>query len=79
MSIPKRVGEPLFYRTTMRSEILLHSMNLKRDDVMRRLRVSSYVSGESNYQLVRTEGGVLHYLKHHPGDIGLREMTETLM
>jgi glycosyltransferase involved in cell wall biosynthesis len=79
MSIPKRVRESLSSKITTGSEIFLHSIDLKRDDVMRRLKVSSEVSGESNYQLVRAEGGVLHYLKHYAGDIGLREMTETIM
>ena len=79
MRIPKRVREPLFSKKTTGSEIFLHSIDLKRDDVMRRLKVSNDVSGGSNYQLVRTEGGVLHYLKHYPGDVGLREMTETMM
>ena len=79
MRIPKRVREPLFSKTTTGSEMFLHSIDLKRDDVMRRLKVSNDVSGGSNYQLVRTEGGVLHYLKHYPGDVGLREMAETVL
>lgn len=79
MSIPKRVREPLSSQITTGSEIFLLSIDLKRDDVMRRLKVSSDVSGGSNYQLVRTEGGVLHYLKHYPGDVGLREMAETTL
>lgn len=79
MRIPKRVREPLFVKTTTGSEIFLRSIDLERNDVMRRLKVSHEVSGGSNYQLVRTEGGILHYLKHYPGDVGLCEMAETVL
>ena len=68
MRIPKRFREPLFARDTTASEIFLHAIDLKRADVIRRLRISNDVSGGSNYQLVRSEGGLLHYLKHYPED-----------
>ena len=79
MRIPKRVREPLFLKTTTGSEIFLHSINLNQSDVMRRLKVSHEVSDGSNFQLVRSEGGVLHYLKHYPGDVGLCEMAATVL
>jgi glycosyltransferase involved in cell wall biosynthesis len=79
MRIPKRVREPLFVKTTTGSEIFLRSIDLERNDVIRRLKVSHEISGETNYQLVRTEGGILHYLRHYPEDVGLREMAETVL
>jgi hypothetical protein len=74
MRIPKRVREPLFAEATTASEIFLYAIDLKPADLISRLKISNGVSGESNYQLVRSEGGLLHYLKHYPEDLELRKL-----
>ena len=78
MCLPKRVREPLFVEAITGSQILLRILGLTRNDLQRHLEHAAETAGTLQSHLLRSEGGVLHYLKHYPDDAELRELAATL-
>jgi glycosyltransferase involved in cell wall biosynthesis len=75
MSVPKRAREPLFAKATTGSQIFLRTLGLTLHEL--RQQVKNHDS-KSRFQLLRSEGGVLHYLKHYPDDVELTELAVEL-
>jgi len=78
MCLPKRVREPLFVEAMTGSQILLRILGLTRNDLQRHIEHAAETAGTLRSHLLRSEGGVLHYLKHYPDDAELRELAATL-
>lgn len=75
MSVPKRARKPLFANATTGSQIFLRTLGLTLHEL--RQQVKNHDS-KSRFQLLRSEGGVLHYLKHYPDDVELTELAVEL-
>ena len=75
MSVPKRARQPLFANATTGSQIFLRTLGLTLHEL--RQQVKNHDS-KSRFQLLRSEGGVLHYLKYYPDDVELDELAVEL-
>jgi glycosyltransferase involved in cell wall biosynthesis len=78
ITIPKRTRAPLQTGDSSGAEKFYKSLGLNRVSFMHRLEQASDMSPESNFMLLKSEGGMLHYQSHYPSDSDLRDWISVL-
>jgi len=76
--IPKRERAPLQSPDWSGAEKFCNSLGLTQLSFIRRLENAGEASPESNFMLLRSEGGLLHYRSHYPSDSDLRDWISVL-
>ena len=78
VSIPKRTRAPMQSRDWSVAEKFCNSLGLNRVSFIHRLERAGNASPESNFMLLKSEGGLLHYRSHYPSDSDLRDWISVL-
>jgi len=78
VAIPKRTRAALQTGDSSGAEKFYKSLGLNRGSFMHRLEQASAYSPESNFMLLKSEGGMLHYQSHYPSDSDLRDWISVL-
>lgn len=78
MGIPKRIREPLFVEAITGSQIFFRVLGVTRNGLQQHIEHAAETAGILRFQLLCSEGRVLHYIKHYPDDSELRELAVTL-
>jgi len=78
MGVQKRIRQPMFVEATTGSQIFLRVLGLTRNGLQQHIELAAETADTLRSQLLRSEGGVLHYLKHYQEDLELRELAATL-
>jgi L-malate glycosyltransferase len=78
LSMPKRTRAPLQSQDWTGGEKFCNSIGFDRVSFLDRLERASDASPESNFMLLKSEGGLLHYRNHYPSDSDLRDWISVL-
>jgi len=78
LSMPKRTRAPLQSRDWTVGEKFCNSIGLSRVSFIHRLEQAEGASPESNFMLLKSEGGLLHYRSHYPSDSDLSDWISVL-
>lgn len=79
MCVPKRTREPMFVEAITGLQVFLRMLSLTRNDLEQHIQHAAETAGLLRSHLLRSEGGVLHYLKHYPDEPDLRELASSLL
>ena len=71
ISMPKRTRAPLQSQDWTVAEKFCNSLGLDRVSFIHRLEQAGNASPESNFMLLKSEGGLMHYRNHYPSDLDL--------